>query len=302
MLCLGLALFSLTKVFYLGILAFFFIGIAGGLIGIAVNTIISSQYKETRTSALNLLHAFFGLGALTGPFFSGYMLNIGISWQYIFLSGSSLSAITLLLFIFSQFPAIEGIEKINISSFLKILKNRHTLLIGIATVCYVGAEMGINSWVVLYIEEKLAVKKIIASSFLSYFWFALAFGRILCFSLGKKINDKTLLLSLALSAICFYATFFLSSTPIIAGIALTCTGLALSGVFPTLLAMGSNYFSYALGTITGIIYAFSAVGFLLFPFLIGIVADASSLKIAMIIPLILAILLTCVSWTLKHSD
>lgn len=291
LLTLGFFIFSMFVSFPVGLLAFFMMGVGGGLIEIVVNTVISEIYAERRTSALNLLHGFFGVGALIGPIFMGYLIESGFGWRFGYQIVAIYSAFVLILQIFTKYPDRVSSDKIDFSYFFKILKNPYTMLLGAIILLYVGSEMGINYWSVLYMETNLAVPKIAASSFLTYFWLAMTFGRFITFLIARKIDGKKLLLFLTLFSVFTFGFFMFAESQAAAGTSLLILGLAFSGIFPTVVALGTDRFPETLGTITGFLMTFMGGGTLLFPLFIGAISDVYSLTTGMFSILIFIVML-----------
>lgn len=298
-LSLGLLILSKAEAFSTAIFGFCLVGISGALIEVSTNTTISYLYQDKRASSLNLLHVYFGVGALIGPLFSAFLLNTGLKWQSVYLYAFILSGITLGLFLIQRFPERVEVDKVDFSLFFKILKSRWTILLGIAIACYVGAEMGTNNWVILYMERELSAKKIVASFFLTNFWLAMTVGRVLCVFLGKKIKEENLLFSLCISSVIFYVLFLFSFKLLSSGLFLILLGFSFSGIFATIIALGASRFPQALGTINGIIMTAVGIGFMLFPWLIGVISTFSSLRIGMFLILFLLVILNATSYLLK---
>jgi len=289
---LGLITFAFIDSFPVGLFAFFMIGLGGGLIEIVVNTLISEIYAKKRTSALNLLHGFFGVGALLGPILMGYLIEGGFGWRLGYGTVALFSATVLIFQILTSYPKKVSSDHIDFDYFFKILKNPYTILLGAIMILYVGSEMGINYWSVLYMELGLGITKITASSFLSLFWIAMTMGRFVCFVVAKKIGGKKLLISLSFISVFAFAVFMSADSQVTAGGSIFLLGLAFSGIFPTIMALGIDRFPKALGTITGLLMTFMGGGALLFPWFIGMIADIFTLKVGMLSILLFIIMLT----------
>ena len=297
----GLALFAVAGSFPVAVAAYAITGAAGGLVEIASNTLVSDLHPDTRVSSLNLLHIFFGLGGLTGPLVSGSMLSSGTGLAGPYLAAAAYSGIACALLATGGVPVCVGeiAEKIDFTAALSMLKSPFTILLGLATICYVGAEMGINGWSVLYLERSHEMDKMTASSLLANFWLAMTLGRVACAALGKKIGERNLLALLALLSCVTYALFLLAPSPALAGAGLVGTGLAFSGVFPALLAIGGNAWPRATGTITGMAMTFSGIGFMAAPWLIGVISTGHSITAGMGMLVAPLAVLAALAWVMK---
>jgi MFS transporter, FHS family, glucose/mannose:H+ symporter len=275
---LGLLLFGCSNSFTSGCVSFFIIGLGGGLIEISTNTLIATLYSDNRASSLSLLHLFFGFGALSGPFIAGFMIQSGFDWRTVFFSISLFSFLVMILMIFPSYPKSESSSSLTFSTTLELVKKKYMILICLAVVIYVGIEMAINSWSVVYMEQYLSLEKLTASSILSYFWIMMTLGRMLCAYLSRHFQPHNLLIFLVLLACVAYPIFIFTSNKIICGAALALVGLSFSGIFPILVALNSNRFPDKIGSSTGILMSFMGVGLMTFPWLTGVVADIMSLQ------------------------
>ncbi len=289
----GLVLFSIAPSFPVALAAFFLLGVGGGSIEIVTNTVVSELYPHKRASALNLLHAFFGIGALAGPIVSGALIDSGIMWEAAYRILAGLSAAATLLVAVSPYPArVADSQKVDFSNFLAIARTPVALLFGAVIIVYVGAEMGINYWSVLYLTQRHSLTLLMAGSFLSYFWVAITAGRFVVFFAAKKIGDRLLLVMLTAGSLLAYALFLTAGRGWVSGLGLTLVGLFFSGIFPTALGLGVNRFSHVPGTITGFLMTFMGCGMLIFPYIVGLITDVSSLFSGMLFILVLLACLT----------
>jgi len=295
----GLVIFSRTDVFSVALVSFFMMGVGGGVIEVVTNTIIANVYAHNRGLGMNILHSFFGIGALIGPFFSGLFLDLGHSWRFTYMGAALLSGLALVLLLVTTFPRQVDSDKIELSTALDIVKSPYALLLGILVILYVGSEMGINYWSVLYMERRMDISTLIASSYLSYFWIAMTAGRYVCAAAAKKIGEWALLLILTIGALVGYGLFLMVDVGWAAGVAMTGAGLFFSGIFPIIMALGGNRFSHALGTINGFLMSFMAGGILIFPWLVGVIAQKTSLDTGMLFILVLMLLLSVGSFMLR---
>jgi len=278
-----------------GIISYTIIGLSGGLIQVTTNTTISALNPETRAPALNMLHFSFGIGALCGPLLSGYILQNGISWSNVYYVLAAYSVFISFLYLFIRFPLMDtGISKGSFE-FLKYFKNTYFVLMILAIIIYVGVEMGINSWSVNYTREKHVLGNFAASSVLSYFWIFMTIGRLLCIPLTKKFRPSLVMLTLISFSVLAFITYILSSHVILSFISISVIGLCFSGVFPILLSLGGNRYKEDIGSITIVFMAFSCLGVMFFPLMMGIIKDSfsisSGMRMLLVFDVILAVLI-----------
>jgi fucose permease len=278
----GLGSFAFCHNIEAGMASFLLVGFGGGLVQISANTLISSIHHETRASSLNLLHFFYGTGALSGPILSGLALAQGLYWYTIYTVLAVMALLVLLVLLPARFPPRQEPSGRPMAAFLSIMKNGYVLLISLAAILYVGIEMGINSWSVIYLETSLGMGKVAASAVLSYFWFFMTFGRIICVYCARVMKADTLLLALCAGSGAACAGFAVSHNALLAGIALSLTGFCFSGVFPLLIGLGGNAYPGQVGAITSVMLTSLGIGLMVFPWATGVIGERWSLSAGMV--------------------
>ncbi|MBI9086367.1 MAG: MFS transporter [Desulfobacterales bacterium] len=284
----GLALCAAADTYPAGMAAFFLMGMGGGCIEIATNTTVAALHRENRATALNLLHFCFGVGALSGPLISGWLIETGAGWQAAFSVIAAFSGLVTATLAVSRFPRDADPGRMTRAVAATLMGSGYMRLICLAVVLYVGIEMAITSWAVLFMERTLGATPFSAGAKLSYFWTAMTFGRLLCAGLSRRLSSRDILVGLTLPACGAMVLFVLAPSAMIAGLALAMTGLCFSGLFPVLVALCGNRFPQIIGTGTLILMAFMGVGLMVFPWLTGVLAESLSLKSAMAV-LVLAL-------------
>jgi len=276
-----LLVFASTGNLMTGVISYTVLGLSGGLIQVTTNTVISTLNSENRAPALNLLHFSFGLGALSGPLISGFILQYGISWNYVYYIMAAYSVMVSILYLFIRFPLINSGKSKGNMAFLKYFKSTYFVLMIFAIVIYVGVEMGINSWSVNYTHEKHNLGNLTASSILSYFWVFMTAGRLLCIPLTKRFRPSLVMLILISFSVLAFITYVFSSHVVLSFISISIIGFCFSGVFPILLSLGGNRYKEGIGSVTIVFMAFSCLGIMFFPLLTGVIKDSLSLNSGM---------------------
>lgn len=274
----GAFLFSLSPATFFLFVGIIVIGIGGGLVECATNTIVATVYKNKRGMMLNLLHVCFGIGAFFGPYFSGYLIAHNISWRFVYLTIFIICIISLLFYFLCKFPQNVETDKVDMKLFKNVILNKYAILLGIIALLYAGVEMAINNFGVLYMEKELSFEKIIAAKYLSYFWLAMTFGRIICVYLAKIIKEGLLLFLLSFGSSIFFVIFLISDSKTMAGGSLAMVGFFYSGIFALLMALGANKFERAIATIQGITLTFCGIGLAFFPLVIGAISHIINMK------------------------
>ncbi|MEW6201794.1 MAG: MFS transporter [bacterium] len=318
---LGLSLIGFGQARSLPVLfvMMFLSGAGGGAMEASVNALISNLYGRTRVYSLNLLHVYFGVGAFTWPTVAGFLLHSGVSWRALYVLIGVISLIIAGLIAMQRFQQVEREEMLRFRDMALLLRNPTVLLLGAAIACYVGAEMGINAWIVRYFDEVLLRGQpltarlhvnlgyteidagLTSSIFLTLYWFTMTVGRIFSTLAGRVVPDTTLLRAMTLLSLITAIATFITSDYIMAAILLGLTGLFFSGIFATTVAIGGNRFPSNLGIISGIIIGFSALGNIIFNAAIGEIAQASGLRAAMLFAAALLVIMTLCAFLVRRT-
>lgn len=314
----GVALlsFSFTENLSQGLAVFAVIGLAGGFIQVSANSGIAMLHQDNRASMLNVLHLFFGTGALVAPLLAGAIAEQS-GYAGVFMVSAFIAIPAVILSLGAAFPDSNNSsmktrpEKemsdntkatADNNSVFFLLKDRYVWLLALSILLYMGAEMGINSWSVMYLEKEMGLEKFTSSSFLSYFWFLMTAGRLLGMLLAKKYMVSTLLAASSLVAAVAGALFIFAPDGILAGVGVALVGFFFAGTYPFLLGLGSNRHPQAVEQITTILIASAGIGFMLFPWLTGLLSSTLTLAAAMKVIWAAIILLFFTSAAIYFSD
>jgi fucose permease len=284
----------------------FFLGLANGGIDIGANAITVELNRERTASALNYLHLLFGVGALLGPLIVSAAFASRVSYWWIFGGGAVVCAV--IGFRLATTPALEvrthpALGNENENGFLPMLARPVIWAISTVMFLYVGAEIGIGTWLFLYLHTAGALSPMLASSGVSLYWLGLVCGRGFSGRLGHHIAlPKFTMLSSALSAI---ALLILIAAPTVSGLAASAIfliGFGYGPVFPNMIAVGAARFPSEVGRMTSIVVAGGAVGAIIAPWIMGhAIADISP-RASMEIALAFTIAMAALALSLRTTD
>ncbi len=276
----------------------FFLGLANGGIDIGANALIVELNRERAASALNYLHVLFGVGALLGPLIVSAAFASRVPYWWVF--GGGAIACAAIGFRLGTTPAHEvrtqpSLGNENENGFLPMLSRPVIWAISAVMFLYVGAEIGIGTWLFLYLHTAGALGPMLASSGVSLYWAGLVCGRGFGGRLGHRIALPLFtMLSSALSA---FALLILIAAPTAGGLAASAIfliGFGFGPVFPNMIAVGAARFPSEVGRMTSIVVAGGAIGAIVAPWLMGnAIADISpraSMEVALAFTIAMAAL------------
>ncbi|MCB0064205.1 MAG: MFS transporter, partial [Caldilineaceae bacterium] len=258
LLAIALALAAFTAQWWLFLVGFAVLSGAQGALSTGINAMIADANRSARAQALNILHGVYGVGAALSPLVIGYLLEVGIPWRWA-LGGTG--AIWLLYSVVTYSanrtanrpgqPAKATAAK-EATEWNLLRSGAFTALFFIAF-AYNGVAWSLLGWVAIFMQRSANFSTFLSLSMISVFYIALTVGRFLCAAYAEPLGYARTLLLLAIGITVTYPLVVFSTQPLLVVIGIFCTGLSLSGLFPTALAYGSRLFPEQTGTVTGIL-------------------------------------------------
>jgi fucose permease len=288
---LFLLLFPFSHSFILMLVVYFIIGMCGGFIETLVSLMIPEINKENAGYYLNIAQVFFGVGAFLGPYISSIAVRIGLNWE---ISYYLLAFLSFLSFIFFSILRVKcrslvpvsgfniggiGGKATNKSAVFSSLTVKLILLFSFAMLMYVASEDGLNAWIPTFFRLERGFSAYQASQILSFYWLAIAAGRLLIAFLVKKISilKVTIIISI-LSVLSAFAGIMVANKYLNLALFIL-TGLFFSGIWPNILALAMQYFKNDARreAFISLIIAVGGIGALMAPWVVGSIFKISNL-------------------------
>lgn len=202
-----------------------------------------------------------------------------------YLSLGALFGLLGIALVFIEMPAIEekGEEKIQLKS---IFKFRHTVLGALGVFCYLGAEVGIVSFLIRYAKSLningLGEQK--AALLITLFMALVLVGRLAGAYFLQKVNPSKMLVACALGAMGLVILAMLS-TGYVSIVSLSVVGLFTSVMYPILFTLSIKDIGAYTKTGSSLIIM-SFVGGAIVPPLMGLVSDMHGIRFAFVLPVL----------------
>ncbi len=264
----------------------FMIGLGLGMLELSGSNIISGLHDTKKAGFyLNLLNAFYGIGAILTPAAVGAMLRLGLSWRRIYVTSLVFIIPILLYFVFMKYPKGREIKKerrgIYIRETVSLISQKEVCMMYIFIFAYVAAEIAVATWFVEFLQTEKQIGDEKSAAFFSAYFALLMAGRLL----GSLVVDrvgylKSLVIFAAVSIVCLGIGIL--GTSAMAWI-LIIVGFGFSIIFPTATAVISTIPAKNPGTMLGIFFACGGLGGMAGPWLVGIVSETAGLKAGMMI-------------------
>lgn len=280
---IALSLFALPNSTGFEMLAglMFLLGLGGGIIVTAANALVSDISEERRAALFNLVNLFFGLGGLLTPAVAGFLFadnTIGLAYLV-----ATLTAVTFIVHAITPMPPPTGERGFKASEAGAVVGRPVLWLLALFMFLYVSCEVGVWNWLTSYLTAR-GIPEASALKILSLgFALGMLVGRVAVSPILIKVPAPTVTLGAAvLMAITTYA-MLQTSDPMMAGVLVFLTGVAMAPVFPTTLAMVGDGFPRMTATAMGIVITSGWIGLAVSSRIIGAIADSADLGTALLL-------------------
>jgi fucose permease len=280
----GFAGFSAGAGYRAALLSSLALGIGGGGLNIASNTVVSELYPEHRGRMLNYVAAFFGAGALCVPLLAS-SLGPGVPVGTLLWSAAALAGACASVYWSLGFPSAREAATFTPRDIPAAVRRPGVLLFASLLFFQTGNEATVSGWVSTYVGYAGWPART-ATAVLAGYWVAVMAGRTLAGRLHGRIPSESLLVLCGVGSMAGCAWLMASSSLWMLVGASLLTSLSLAGVYPTTLAMAGDRYQRFAGTVFGTLFSVGALGGMALPSALGHLSEAAGLRTGMIVPLL----------------
>ncbi|MGC1226730.1 MAG: MFS transporter [Candidatus Sulfotelmatobacter sp.] len=276
---IAIALFGLPRArgFRSVLVVLFLLGLGGGTVVTAANSLVSDVGQTHRGIALNLANLFFGLGGLATPFISANIFSN--NWVRLCRTVGLLVLVTLAIQVFTRMPGPTGAGSFVLADAAPVLAKPLLLLIGLFLFLYIGCEVGVWNWLPRHLMAQ-GISESQALNILSLgFALGLLIGRIGVSPILVRVPAITV--TLAASIAMAVTTFFMLRTkrPAVALVLVFLAGLSMAPVFPTTIAIVGDAFPRMTSTAIGFVITLGWTGLAVSSRVIGAIAGGDPMRL-----------------------
>ncbi len=280
----GTVVVMLAPNFFWSLLSFFLMGWLGALTAIEVSAVLSALHGPNRARAIPEANVLASLCTVLAPLCVSIAVTIGFGWRAgVSLAPFALSVIALCLWR-TELPQADPVKASSAARLPGLYWRYWTTL-----VLFTAAEFGVLYWAVEYLQSTGLTTAAAAPLGLSTFFLAMLTGRATGARLAGRVAAKPLLLiSLGITLGGFFA-YWLGSAAWLQFTGLFFTGLGIANLYPFTVALALDSVTDLLGRASARIYTGVGLAILVAPFVLGALADLTSLMAAQVfLPLCLA--------------
>lgn len=292
----ALALFGAAPSVLLNVLLHALIGIGSGAVEVVMNYGAVRIERDGRSQLMNLLHASFSVGAVAFPLLAARLLESGAPWQIAFRAvavGAVGLAVWLALLPFRRLEEGVGSGRRERAGSPERPLDRGLVAISVALLfLYVGAEVGVSSWLGEYFVSFLGTSPAQGALMVVLFWSGVLGGRLLlafCYR-GTRAAEAILLLAAVAAAGLIGAVA--ATGRAVAAVGFVATGFGFSSIYPLVMSMVGRFFAPRhQSMVIGFAATGGGVGAFLFPFAMALVAQQIGIRRGYLLYVALAALL-----------
>jgi MFS family permease len=295
----GLTGLSLSGTFEAAAWSVVVLGLGGGGLNTATNAVVSELYPEDRGRMLNLLGMFFGAGALFVPLVKVLVFGV-LSIGGLIGVIVALAAACTFIYGIVRFPPAREAAGVPASELLKAAAYPGVIVFALLLLVETGNESTLSGWITTYIGY-MGWPARAATGVLAGYWVAVIVGRALFARLSQSVEKKWIVVGCGAGTMGGCALLMGSQSIEWLTVAALTTSVAMSGVFPTTLAMvGDRYHRYV-GTVFGVVFTISGLGGMISPAILGHLSQAYGVRVGMVAPLFGAAIVTVIAASIRRK-
>jgi len=291
---LGLLGFSICGQYWMLFLFAVPYGLGAGSIDAAVNHYVANHYKS---SVMNFLHCFYGVGAVISPWIMSLALKVarwneGYRWTAYIQMGILLVCI-LSLPLWKKNESQTEEENRNSAGIKETLKVPGVILTLIAFFAYCSGEATCFLWVPSYFAgTKAGLSDETIASFGSLIFGGLMLGRLISGFISNKLGDRLLIrLGIAVELIGILLVFLPMENYLVAAIGFVVIGTGMGPVYPAIQHMApENFGKRHSAAVIGLQMASAYIGSTFMPMVFGNIQQAIGIGIMPVYLIIFAVL------------
>jgi fucose permease len=291
---LGLLGFSICGQYWMLFLFAVPYGLGAGSIDAAVNHYVANHYKS---SVMNFLHCFYGVGAVISPWIMSLALRVarwneGYRWTaYIQMGILLVCILSLPLWKKNENQAEE--ENRNSAGIKETLKVPGVVLTLIAFFAYCSGEATCFLWVPSYFAgTKAGLSDETIASFGSLIFGGLMLGRLISGFISNKLGDRLLIrIGIAVELVGILLVFLPVENYLVAAIGFVVIGTGMGPVYPAIQHMApANFGKRHSAAVIGLQMASAYIGSTFMPMVFGNIQQAVGIWIMPVYLIIFAVL------------
>jgi fucose permease len=259
-------------------------GIGSGIFDVGVNSSSVEYERQSAKSVLNALHACFNAGAVTAAILTGVLRSGGVPYRAI-LAGLGVLYLGMLIAIWHippPAPTSHATERRDWRGTLRAMWTNQTMrFVAVILCCGLVVEGTMGTWAPLYLRKDIGMAAWIGGVGYALFNVMMTIGRFSNQRLLAWIGSRRALIYAGAAMIVATALTLATRQAWLVVVGFAFLGIAGAGVFPTGFIIVGRVAPGAMGLVSGVLFALAYLVWALSSPIVGGVADALSLRVAL---------------------
>ncbi len=277
----------------------FLVGLGGGGLNMAPNVLVSDIFDEDRGARLNLLAAFFGVGALVVPL--GAAAVGAAHMQAVILMTAIISAACTLAYMVLGFPPPRHASGFALGSAAKVIVYPGVLLFAFLLFFESWNEAGMIGWTSTW-AGGLGANPRVATLVLAEFQAMMMLGRISASRILRSFTETQLMIASAAGALVSSVLIALATSIPLLAVGVGLAGVSFASIYPTVLALAGNRYRSFPGTIFGVLFTVGLGGGATSPWLIGHLSQGFAIRAGMGLPVFGAAMICAIFLVIRRRE
>ncbi len=275
---IGLFGYAVSPGFWFLMVVAALIGFGSGAVDAGLNFYASEHFSVT---VMNWLHAFFGIGAMIGPFIMAGVLAADGIWRVGYAIVSGVTFLMTIAFVVTSRSWDDGADHAQKSPSAALNHVLRQPLVWLQIVLFffmTGIEAAAGAWSYTMLFERFEMEPGVAGLWAGFYWGAIALGRLVLSPLSRSLKPAKLI-QFGTFGLLLGALMMTRDQVWLFQSGLLVFGLAMAPLFPTLMSLtpsrlGSNISLHAIGfQVSAAVLGGAAI-----PTLAGILAGQTNLS------------------------
>lgn len=299
LMCLFFLLIPYAPSYALLFVPFFLLGAANGLMDVSMNAQAVEVEKNLNKPIMTFFHALFSIGMVFGGLAGSLVVEINLGMKPHFVIASLISTATILL-IYKGMIEDKSQTDQEESHFL-ILPKGPVIGLGVIAFCCMISEGAMSDWSTNYVLNVVQSTPSLAAFGLTAFAAAMTIGRLFGDKGREKVGDNLILKLGGLLSIVGMVLILSNLHFIIVILGFAIVGIGLSNIVPIVYSLSGDIEGVPTGVGIAMATTIGYSGFMFGPPIIGFIADAYNLRIALGLLLILIVIMLILIMTINIS-
>lgn len=276
---LGVAAIGAVGTYLQLVVVLLFAFAVSGIFDVAINAAAIDLERRSGRSVLPLLHAAFSGGGAVGAAATAVGLGLGTSYHWLYLPTAALLALAAVAWARTRGAPHERLTAP--PGQRTLYRSPLLLVLGAATAFAFFAEGTMESWSAIYLRGTLGLSLVAGSSGPALFHGAMCIGRLISSSTVRRFGRRTTMAGAGAAIMVGMTAALVTSVAPLALAGFAVVGLSLASIAPVTLSLAGEAGAGRAGQASAVITTLGYNGFLFGPALIGGVAQATSLRLAL---------------------